>query len=387
VDWDVHHGNGTQNLLYDDEDVLYFSTHRYDNGFFYPGTGHVKDTGNGFNVNVPLNVSTDEGHGDRQYLLIWKDILLPMVREFAPDIVLISAGFDACIGDPLGGMRITPPCYGVMTRLLLNECSNVVVMLEGGYNLDTMPRAILCCHYALLQGPTKEGSYDVEDFYSEFKSNIEDAETFHKWMKDYGDLLVEQDYGRYIRERQQREKEEEDANPIIARLKRKVWTNVKEDEFSVHSECVKSVKLVLEHHRKYWKFADEILKGYGDKEEDTNDDDVDEQQVLKFDDWIDVHAAAIKKRVQDMSMFFIQIGTLKKENHVEWVNLVHEWNMQRKIHGMDDFEAVWKWLAQKLNVETIDTEKNESVPVTKDDDGDSSPSQGNDKAPVGGVVL
>merc|ERR1712228_988394 len=105
--------------------------------------GSASETGNGFNVNVPLNVGSDvpfnEGHGDSEYLLIWKDLLLPICREFKPEIVLISAGFDACIGDPLGRMLITPPCYGLLTRLLLNECSNIDIVLEGGYNLDTMP--------------------------------------------------------------------------------------------------------------------------------------------------------------------------------------------------------------------------------------------------------
>merc|ERR1712083_271320 len=130
------------------------------------------------------------------------------------------------------------------------------------------------------------------------------------------------------------------------------------------------------------KCAAEILKRYSDDNE-AKSGDGNAVAIQTFDEWIDGNAVAIQKRVEDMSMFFIQIGTLKKENHVEWVNLVHEWNQQRTANRSgndeDDFEAVWKWLAQKLNVETIDTEKNESVPVTKDDDDDSSPNQGNDE--------
>ena len=110
-------------------------------------------SGEGFNINVRKLV-TDKGHGDAEYLLIWKDILIPIAREFNPDCILVSAGFDACIGDPLGQMRITPPCYGLFTRLLLSVCPKVGIVLEGGYNLETMPRAICCCHYALLKGPT-----------------------------------------------------------------------------------------------------------------------------------------------------------------------------------------------------------------------------------------
>ena len=297
------------------------------------GTGHAKDTGNGFNVNVPLNVTTDEGHGNEQYLLIWKDILLPMVREFKPDIILISAGFDACIGDPLGGMRITPPCYGLMTRLLLNECNKLAIMLEGGYNLDTMPRAIVCCHYALLKGPKAQNDpFDVDEFYEEFKENIADDESFHQWLEEYGHELVEKDYNRYLKQRKQR---------------RNAKSNVDGIDFSIHGSCRKSVREVLRHHEKHWKFVKDKLKEYqdiGKSKDEWN-------EVIGFDQWIDQNAAKIKRKVVDMSMFFVQIGTLKQSNDVEWINLVHEWNAQRLQHK-DDFEAIWKWLAQRLNVET-----------------------------------
>merc|ERR1719361_2126790 len=102
-----------------------------------------------------------------------------MVREFKPDIILISAGFDECIGDPLGGMRITPPCYGLMTRLLLNECSNLAIVLEGGYNLETMPRAIVCCHYALLKGP-KEQKDGEEAVHESCKETVKVVLEHHK---------------------------------------------------------------------------------------------------------------------------------------------------------------------------------------------------------------
>ena len=207
---------------------------------------------------------TDEGHGDKQYLLIWKDILLPMVREFKPDIVLISAGFDASIGDPLGGMRITPPCYGLMTRLLLNECNKLAIVLEGGYNLDTMPRAIVCCHYALLKGPKQQkDAFSVDEFYEEFKENIIDDgsggkghEPFHQWFKDYVAELLE--------------------NPV-------------DIDSSVHASCRKSVQLVLKHHEKHWKFISQKLKEY-----ENIDCAVKQQQLyepITLDEWKDQKAA------------------------------------------------------------------------------------------------
>lgn len=105
----VHHGNGTQQIFEDDNTVLYFSVHRYDNGKFYPGTGHANSCGTGkgegFSVNVPWN---DIGMGDHEYLLCWKHILLPIINEFQPDLILVSAGFDAAQGDPIGKMQLTP---------------------------------------------------------------------------------------------------------------------------------------------------------------------------------------------------------------------------------------------------------------------------------------
>ena len=236
IDWDVHHGNGTQDMLYDDDEhIVYFSVHRHDNGNFYPSTGRAEETGNGFNVNVPLNVSTPgQGHGDREYLLIWKDLLLPICREFRPDIVLISAGFDAAIGDPLGGMRVTPPCYGLMTRLLMNECERVAVILEGGYNLRTMPRAICCVNYALITGPkTQKNEFDVDEFYEEFLKNIDKSQKFKEWKDVYGKRLID-----------------------------KTRNNGKDEEFSAYSDCKRTIKKVLMEHQNYWKCLPEILQKY-----------------------------------------------------------------------------------------------------------------------------
>eukprot|EP01084_Bolivina_argentea_P095260 171285_1 len=242
VDWDVHHGNGTQNMFYDNENVLYFSVHRYDNGKFYPSTGNMHDVGNGFNINVPLNVGR-KGFGDKEYLLIWKDILLPICQEFNPDIIVISAGFDACIGDPLGGMNVTPPCYGLLTRLLLNKCKNVAVILEGGYNLKTMPRAICCVNYALLIGPKQQiDEYDVNEFENECLKYIQDIgvveddiEGFSDWKTEYKHLL----------------KVKEKKNEYVEKHKKQSYSNYK--------ICKEQVKMVLLQHCKYWKCIQAIL--------------------------------------------------------------------------------------------------------------------------------
>jgi acetoin utilization deacetylase AcuC-like enzyme len=138
VDWDLHHGNGTQNTFYEDPHVLYFSTHQYP---FYPGSGSINEIGSrnglGYTINVPLR----RGPGDGEYLRIFRKILEPVAMEYKPDMVLLSAGFDIYFDDPLGGMRVTPAGFRNLTRVLLNiadACSNgrFVVTLEGGYNIQ-----------------------------------------------------------------------------------------------------------------------------------------------------------------------------------------------------------------------------------------------------------
>ncbi len=138
VDWDLHHGNGTQNMFYDSRDVLYFSTHQYP---YYPGTGGInevgKDDGAGYTVNVPLSA----GMGDKEYIKIFTEILEPITNQYKPEFILVSAGFDTYFEDPLGGMRVTPQGFAQMTRFLKEAADKhcggkIVFILEGGYNLD-----------------------------------------------------------------------------------------------------------------------------------------------------------------------------------------------------------------------------------------------------------
>jgi acetoin utilization deacetylase AcuC-like enzyme len=138
VDWDLHHGNGTQHSFEDDPTILYFSTHQYP---YYPGTGAFEEVGlgkgKGFTVNIPLTV----GYGDGEYLGIYQRILKPIALEFRPEFILVSAGFDIYYGDPLGGMNVTPTGFAGLTRAIMNiaeECceGKVVFTLEGGYDLE-----------------------------------------------------------------------------------------------------------------------------------------------------------------------------------------------------------------------------------------------------------
>ncbi|XP_062189050.1 histone deacetylase 15 isoform X2 [Phragmites australis] len=140
VDWDVHHGNGTQEIFEGDKSVLYISLHRHEDGNFYPGTGAAHEVGirdgQGFSVNVPWSRG---GVGDNDYIFAFQNIVLPIAAEFAPDITIISAGFDAARGDPLGCCDVTPAGYSRMTSML-TACSEgrLLVILEGGYNLRSI---------------------------------------------------------------------------------------------------------------------------------------------------------------------------------------------------------------------------------------------------------
>jgi acetoin utilization deacetylase AcuC-like enzyme len=148
VDWDLHHGNGTQHSFWDDPSVLYFSTHQFP---FYPGTGAIEEVGGGEGCGFTVNVPWPGGMGDPEYLAAFDRVLLPVARAFDPDLVLVSAGFDAAEGDLLGSMRITPAGYAAMTSRLLGLAGGrVVLALEGGYNLDAISASATACLRVLL---------------------------------------------------------------------------------------------------------------------------------------------------------------------------------------------------------------------------------------------
>jgi histone deacetylase 6 len=151
VDWDVHHGNGTQNTFWNDPDVLYFSIHQFP---YYPGTGGVHEIGSaraaGRNVNVPLPA----GMRDADYVSAFDRIILPIADRFEPDLVLVSCGFDSARGDLLGEMQVTPEGYAAMTeRLTRLAHGKVVLALEGGYEPEILALSAAACVRALLGDP------------------------------------------------------------------------------------------------------------------------------------------------------------------------------------------------------------------------------------------
>jgi acetoin utilization deacetylase AcuC-like enzyme len=134
VDFDVHHGNGTQHIFETDPRVLYVSSHEFP---FYPGTGALGEVGEGPGEGFTVNLPMPAGLGDGDYARIYRDVVEPVGRAFAPELVLVSAGFDAYVDDPLAGMRLTPRGYRELVQVCL-DCAEgargVVVLLEGGYD-------------------------------------------------------------------------------------------------------------------------------------------------------------------------------------------------------------------------------------------------------------
>ncbi|KAI0394583.1 histone deacetylase [Xylariaceae sp. FL0594] len=163
LDWDVHHGNGVQNMFYDDPNVLYISLHVYANGDFYPGKpdnpmipdGDLDKVGDGPGKGKNVNIAwPSQGMGDGEYLAAFQKIVMPIAKEFNPDLVIISAGFDAADGDELGGCFVSPPCYAHMTHMLMSLAGGkVAVCLEGGYNLQAISHSALAVARTLMGEP------------------------------------------------------------------------------------------------------------------------------------------------------------------------------------------------------------------------------------------
>lgn len=153
MDYDVHHGNGTQWIFYDDPRVLYISTHQYP---FYPGTGAVEDVGRGKGAGFTLNVPLEAGSTDGDYAAIFEAVVIPAIDQFRPELMLISAGYDAHERDPLARMRLSTSGYAGLTKVLCDAADRnchgrVVAVTEGGYDLTAL-KGCLESSIAVLDG-------------------------------------------------------------------------------------------------------------------------------------------------------------------------------------------------------------------------------------------
>jgi acetoin utilization deacetylase AcuC-like enzyme len=160
VDWDVHHGNGTQEMFFDDPRVLFFSMHL---GRHYPGTGSLSEIGAGEGVGYTGNLPLEHGSGDAVASLFFSRVVEPVAREFGPQLVLVSAGFDSSAGDPLGGLTLSRAAFRWMSGRLTELCRTTgavgpICFLEGGYDVGLLSAGIVATIEGFSSGP---GTLDV----------------------------------------------------------------------------------------------------------------------------------------------------------------------------------------------------------------------------------
>jgi acetoin utilization deacetylase AcuC-like enzyme len=158
VDWDVHHGNGTQEMFWREPGVLYVSTHQFP---FYPGTGDVDEVGEGDGKGFTVNVALAAGGGDGVYASAFERVVLPVLAAYEPELVLVSAGFDAAARDPLAQMELSADAFGWMARSLTHiadasACGRMALVLEGGYDLVALEAGLGCAIAGMVSGNATE---------------------------------------------------------------------------------------------------------------------------------------------------------------------------------------------------------------------------------------
>jgi acetoin utilization deacetylase AcuC-like enzyme len=178
LDWDVHHGNGTQDIFYDRGDVVYLSVHE---DSLYPGTGAVDETGAGDGAGATANASLPAGAGDADYCDVFDRAFDPLVRRTAPDLLLVSAGFDAHRHDPISRMRVSTEGYALLTDRVRSMADAVDAglgfVLEGGYGLDTLSEGVTTVHETFdgrsPVGPDEDPDPDVERVVDDLRDRLD----------------------------------------------------------------------------------------------------------------------------------------------------------------------------------------------------------------------
>lgn len=183
VDFDVHHGNGTQEIFYDRPDVLYVSTHQHP---FYPGTGAAEERGQGDGTGFTVNVPLSGGGEDSVYESAFSRVVLPVLAEYKPDFVIVSAGFDAALRDPLAEMRLSDHAYRFMMRELVRVASasakgRLAMLLEGGYDLPSLESGVRAALEGMLEIPEAEPHVVSDAPASERDVSIAEAAARKSW--------------------------------------------------------------------------------------------------------------------------------------------------------------------------------------------------------------
>ncbi|CEM25321.1 unnamed protein product [Vitrella brassicaformis CCMP3155] len=191
LDWDVHHGNGTQNIFWTDPDVFYCSTHRY--SFFYPNTGDMDEMGEGEGFGATLNVPLDYLYDDTDMYAIFEHVIVPLVHHLQPDLFVVSHGMDAVELDPLGECHVSPGFFGWMTEQMCRLAEiyadgKVILVLEGGYNLSMLSEASIASVKALLKPIGRDPALTAETFHLSSLEPWTGGFPAHRVLRDEGDM-------------------------------------------------------------------------------------------------------------------------------------------------------------------------------------------------------
>lgn len=204
VDWDVHHGNGTQHMFYDSQEIMYISLHRHDGATFYPCSRDAdadkvgSGAGAGYNINLAFETRADKrtGHrpriGDNEYAYTFDTVINPILTAYQPQLILVSAGFDCAEGDPLGGLKVSPYGFRYMTYCLA-KLAPTVVALEGGYNVDAVANSMLACAETLLAYSGSDQSIVPMKFMATAAPDpqtVKDVESTRSYLRPYWDCLI-----------------------------------------------------------------------------------------------------------------------------------------------------------------------------------------------------
>ncbi|MEJ2143674.1 MAG: histone deacetylase [Acidobacteriota bacterium] len=174
VDFDVHHGNGTEELFWSRRDVLYISSHQYP---FYPGTGAAEDIGAGEGVGFTVNLPVGEGQDDAFFASLYAEIVAPILREYQPGLIIVSAGYDAHVRDPLGGMRMTADGYGELAAILSGVAREVcdgriLYVLEGGYDLQGLATSVTKSILAAVDSSDGRRVFEGTDAFAAYRREV-----------------------------------------------------------------------------------------------------------------------------------------------------------------------------------------------------------------------
>ena len=182
VDWDLHHGNGTQNAFYEDPHIVYFSTHQYP---YYPGSGGIDEDGRGKGKGFTVNVPFPGAQGDPDFAGTYQEILKPIASEYKPQLILVSAGYDIYFQDPLGAMKVTPEGFATLTSLIMDMAQSncqgrLVITLEGGYHLNGLRDSVKATLRELIGESILSGSKREGRKLSSTEKIIEKVKEVHK---------------------------------------------------------------------------------------------------------------------------------------------------------------------------------------------------------------